>query len=93
MPVVLAAGRSGILLHEAIGHGMEADFNRKGISIYADQIGKAGGRADFVTIVDDGTVPGRARLASTSTTRATPGQRTVLVENGILRIATCTTAI
>ena len=40
MPVVLAAGASGILLHEAIGHGMEADFNRKNISIYSDKIGK-----------------------------------------------------
>jgi TldD protein len=56
MPVVLAAGSSGILLHEAIGHGMEADFNRKGVSVYSDKLGKriAG---DDVTIVDDGTQP------------------------------------
>ncbi|MFC2173110.1 TldD/PmbA family protein, partial [Acidobacteriota bacterium] len=53
-PVVLAPGLSGILLHEAIGHGMEADFNRKGISVYADRIGKPIA-PKFVTIVDDGT--------------------------------------
>jgi TldD protein len=52
MPVVLAAGSSGILLHEAIGHGMEADFNRKGTSIYADKIGKPVAKP-FVSIVDD----------------------------------------
>ena len=57
MPVVLAAGSSGILLHEAIGHGMEADFNRKGVSIYADKIGKAIAKP-FVNIVDDATPPG-----------------------------------
>ncbi|MBU0984209.1 MAG: twin-arginine translocation signal domain-containing protein, partial [candidate division Zixibacteria bacterium] len=56
MPVVLAAGSSGILLHEAIGHGMEADFNRKGTSIFADKIGKPVAEK-FVNIVDDGTNP------------------------------------
>ena len=56
LPVVLAAGSSGILLHEAIGHGMEADFNRKGTSIFADKIGKKVAK-DFVSIVDDGTNP------------------------------------
>ena len=54
MPVVLDAGASGILLHEAIGHGMEADFNRKGVSIYSDMLGKKVA-PDFVTIVDNGT--------------------------------------
>ena len=57
MPVVLAAGSSGILLHEAIGHGMEADFNRKGVSIYADKIGKPIAKP-FVNIVDEGTQEG-----------------------------------
>src|SRR6266511_1482789 len=61
MPVVLAAGSSGILLHEAIGHGMEADFNRKGVSIYADKIGKPIARP-FVNIVDDAATP---RMRST----------------------------
>src|SRR5690606_5478748 len=55
MPVVMAAGSSGILLHEAIGHGMEADFNRKGISIYADRIDKRIAPPE-VTICDDATL-------------------------------------
>ncbi|MGF2075789.1 metallopeptidase TldD-related protein, partial [Enterococcus casseliflavus] len=52
-PLVMAAGSSGILLHEAIGHGMEADFNRKNVSIYSDKIGKPIAKS-FVNIVDDG---------------------------------------
>lgn len=83
MPVVLAAGSSGILLHEAIGHGMEADFNRKGVSIFADKIGRRIA-PDFVTIVDDGTLPG-SRGALAVDDEGTLGQRTVLVENGVLR--------
>lgn len=82
MPVVLAAGASGILLHEAIGHGMEADFNRKGVSIYADMLGKKVA-PDFVTIVDDGTRPFE-RGALNVDDEGHPGQRTVLVENGVL---------
>jgi TldD protein len=82
MPVVLAAGSSGILLHEAIGHGMEADFNRKGISIYADRIGKPVA-APFVSIVDDGTGPG-ARGSIHVDDEGNEAGRTVLVENGVL---------
>ncbi len=83
MPVVLASGPSGILLHEAIGHGMEADFNRKGTSIYADMIGQKVAE-DFVTIVDDGTLPHeRGSLVFDDEGNAT--QRTTLVENGYLR--------
>jgi len=82
MPVVLAAGSSGILLHEAIGHGMEADFNRKGVSIYADRIGKAVARP-FVSIVDDGTPPG-ARGAINVDDEGNTAGRTVLVEAGVL---------
>ncbi|MBI4859828.1 MAG: TldD/PmbA family protein [Candidatus Riflebacteria bacterium] len=82
MPVVLAAGSSGILLHEAIGHGMEADFNRKGISIYADKIGKPVARP-FVSIVDDATAPG-ARGSINVDDEGTVAGRTVLVEDGIL---------
>ncbi len=82
MPVVLAAGASGILLHEAIGHGMEADFNRKNISIYADMLGKKVA-PDFVTIVDDATRE-HERGALNVDDEGTPGQRTVLVENGVL---------
>ncbi len=82
-PLVLAAGASGILLHEAIGHGMEADFNRKGISIYADKLGKKIA-PDDVTIVDDGTVL-NARGAVNHDDEGVSGERTVLVENGVLR--------
>ncbi len=83
MPVVLAAGASGILLHEAIGHGMEADFNRKNISIYSDKIGKPIAQK-FVHIVDDGTQPG-ARGAINVDDEGNPAEKTMLVEDGILK--------
>jgi TldD protein len=82
MPVVLAAGSSGILLHEAIGHGMEADFNRKNVSIYSDKIGKLIARP-FVNIVDDATIEG-ARGAINVDDEGNPAGRTMLVENGVL---------
>lgn len=82
LPVILAAGASGILLHEAVGHGLEADFNRKGVSIYADRIGKPVA-PDFVTIVDSGVLPNE-RGALNYDDEGNPGQRTVLVEKGIL---------
>ncbi len=82
MPVVLAAGSSGILLHEAIGHGMEADFNRKGVSIYADKIGKKIA-APFVNIVDDATPPG-ARGAINVDDEGNAAGTTRLVEDGVL---------
>jgi len=82
MPVVLAAGSSGILLHEAIGHGMEADFNRKGVSIYADKIGKRIAQP-FVNIVDDATNAG-ARGAINVDDEGNAAGRTQLVEGGVL---------
>jgi TldD protein len=82
MPVVLGAGSSGILLHEAIGHGMEADFNRKGTSIYADKINKQIA-APFVSIVDDGTQP-HARGAVNVDDEGNEVQKTTLVQNGVL---------
>ncbi|MET0406284.1 MAG: metallopeptidase TldD-related protein [Cystobacter sp.] len=82
MPVVLAAGSSGILLHEAIGHGMEADFNRKGTSIYADKIGKPIARP-FVNIVDDGTNEYARGAINVDDEGNIPG-KTMLVENGVL---------
>lgn len=82
MPVVLAAGASGILLHEAIGHGMEADFNRKEISIYSDMLGQRVA-PEFVTIVDDGTQPNE-RGSINFDGEGANSQCTVLVENGIL---------
>ncbi|MCK4413185.1 MAG: TldD/PmbA family protein [Candidatus Eisenbacteria sp.] len=83
MPVVLAAGTSGILLHEAMGHPMEADFNRKGTSIYADRMGQRIA-CEHVTIIDDATNP-HMRGSINVDDEGEPGQRTVLVENGILR--------
>jgi TldD protein len=83
LPVVLAAGTSGILLHEAIGHGMEADFNRKGISIFADKIGKRIAPPG-VTIVDDACPP-HERGTLNVDDEGREGERTVLVEDGILR--------
>ena len=82
MPVVLAKGASGILLHEAIGHGMEADFNRKRVSIYADMLNRQVAE-DFVTIVDDGTIEGQRGALNVDDEGLEAG-RTVLVENGRL---------
>jgi TldD protein len=83
MPVILASGASGILLHEAIGHGMEADFNRKGTSIYSDMIGKKVAEP-FVTVVDQATIP-RERGALNYDDEGNAAGRTVMVENGILK--------
>lgn len=83
LPVVLSPGLTGLLLHEAMGHGMEADFNRKGMSIYANRIGQRIA-PEQVTIVDDGTNP-RMRGSINIDDEGTAAQRTVLVENGILR--------
>jgi TldD protein len=83
MSVVLGPGVTGVLLHEAIGHGMEADFNRKKTSTFCTMIGKKVAEP-FVTIIDDATNP---RLSGTINVddEGTPGQKTVLVENGILK--------
>jgi TldD protein len=83
MMVVMNAGSSGILLHEAIGHGLEADFNRKGVSIFANRIGERIAE-DHVTIVDDATLPG-ARGALNIDDEGSETEKTVLVENGILK--------
>ncbi len=82
MPVVMGAGSCGVLLHEAIGHGMEADFNRKGISIYADKMGKTIAK-DFVTIVDDATIEHGRGTINVDDEGQVAG-RTVLVEKGVL---------
>ena len=82
MEVVLAPGSSGILLHEAIGHGMEADFNRKKISTFADKMGKPVAEP-FVNIVDDGTLP-HMRGSLNVDDEGNDTQMTMLVENGIL---------
>jgi len=82
MEVVLAAGSSGILLHEAIGHGMEADFNRKKVSIFSDKINKPVAEK-IVSIVDDGTNPS-IRGSINIDDENIESQRTFLVRNGIL---------
>jgi TldD protein len=82
MPVVLGAGWPGILLHEAVGHGLEGDFNRKNTSAFSGKIGKAVA-SPLCTIVDDGTLPGR-RGSLAVDDEGTPGQYNVLVENGVL---------
>jgi TldD protein len=83
MPVVLGAGWPGILLHEAIGHGLEGDFNRKKTSAFSGLMGQRIA-APGVTVVDDGTIPDR-RGSLTVDDEGTPTSRTVLIEDGYLR--------
>jgi TldD protein len=83
MPVVLAGGWPGILLHEAIGHGLEADFNRKKTSAFSNLVGKRVA-SDVCTIVDDGTLPFR-RGSLNMDDEGTPTGCTTLIEKGILR--------
>jgi TldD protein len=83
MEVVLGPGWPGILLHEAVGHGLEADFNRKGISAFCGRIGQRVA-SELCTVVDDGTIPGRRGSLNVDDEGA-PTERTVLIENGILR--------
>jgi TldD protein len=82
MTVVLGSGWPGILLHEAIGHGLEGDFNRKGSSAFSGRIGERVA-AKGVTVVDDGTIPDR-RGSLTVDDEGNPTRRTVLIEDGIL---------
>ena len=82
MPVVMAAGASGILLHEAMGHAFEADFNRKGQSVFADKMGKRVAKAG-INILDDATIPGN-RGSINFDDEGVPGQKTYMVRDGIL---------
>lgn len=82
MSVVMGAGASGILLHEAMGHAFEADFNRKGQSIFSDKLGKRICR-EGINIVDDGTAKG-GRGSLNFDDEGVPGQRTMMVEDGVL---------
>jgi TldD protein len=83
MPVIVGAGWPGILLHEAIGHGLEGDFNRKKTSAFAGLMGQRVA-SPGVTVVDDGTLPDR-RGSITIDDEGTPSSRTVLIEDGILK--------
>ncbi|MEI6640425.1 MAG: metalloprotease TldD [Novosphingobium sp.] len=83
MTVLLGPGWPGILLHEAIGHGLEGDFNRKGTSAFSGRIGDRVA-APGVTVVDDGSIPGR-RGSLTIDDEGTPTEETVLIEDGILK--------
>ncbi|MGA8568281.1 MAG: metalloprotease TldD [Candidatus Binataceae bacterium] len=83
MMVVLGPGWPGILLHEAIGHGLEGDFNRKRTSAFSGRIGERVA-SEFCTVVDDGTIPNR-RGSLNIDDEGTPTSRTVLIEKGILR--------
>ncbi|UHQ19450.1 metalloprotease TldD [Lysobacter sp. KIS68-7] len=82
MPVVLGSGWPGVLLHEAVGHGLEGDFNRKGTSTYAGRMGQRVA-SPGVTIVDDGTLPGR-RGSLNVDDEGTPTACTTLIEDGVL---------
>ena len=82
MAVVLGPGWPGVLLHEAVGHGLEGDFNRKGTSAFAGKIGETVA-SPLCTVVDDATLANR-RGSLTVDDEGTPGQRTVLIENGVL---------
>ncbi|NNC77956.1 MAG: metalloprotease TldD [Woeseiaceae bacterium] len=83
MPVVLGNGWPGILLHEAVGHGLEGDFNRKGTSAFSGRVGEQVA-SPLCTIVDDGTIPNR-RGSLAVDDEGTAGQYNVLVEKGVLR--------
>jgi len=83
MPVILANGWSGVLIHEAVGHGLEGDFNRKGESIYSDKIGQQVA-SNLCTIIDNGTIAGKNGSLNIDD-EGTPTQSNILIEDGILR--------
>ena len=82
MPVVLGPGWPGVLLHEAVGHGLEGDFNRKGTSAFAGRMGEVVA-SELCTVIDDATLTDRRGSLSVDD-EGTPGQRTTLIENGVL---------
>lgn len=83
LPVVLVAGDSGVFLHEAVGHGLEADFIRKRLSTFTDRVGQRVA-SSLCTVVDDGTFPGRYGSINVDDEGA-PSQENVLIEDGVLR--------
>jgi len=83
LPVVLGNGWAGVILHEAVGHGLEGDFNRKGSSAFSNRIGEKVAH-ESVTVIDDGTLPNR-RGSLNVDDEGNPTQKNVLIENGILK--------
>ncbi len=83
MPVVLSSKAGGTMVHEAIGHGLEADLAQAGISVYTGKVGQQVA-SPLVTVIDDATIP-YARGTFAFDDEGTPGQKTVLVENGVLK--------
>ncbi len=83
MEVIVGAGGGGVLLHEAVGHGLESDFNRRGVSLYAGRVGERVA-SELVTIFDDGNIPGE-RGSISFDDEGVPSRHNVLVENGVLR--------
>ncbi|MDO8737645.1 TldD/PmbA family protein [Candidatus Deferrimicrobium sp.] len=83
MPVVLSSEAGGTMVHEAVGHGLEADLARRGMSVYKEKLGERVG-SPLVSIVDDATLPGK-RGSFGMDDEGTPGERTVLVDGGILK--------
>ena len=83
LPVVLGAGWPGVLLHEAVGHGLEGDFNRRGTSVFSGQMGQLVA-SELCTVVDDGTLMNR-RGSLAVDDEGVPGQYNVLIENGVLK--------
>lgn len=83
MAMVVGAGGGGVLLHEAVGHGLESDFNRRGTSLYSGRVGERVA-SELVTIYDDGNLP-EERGSLNVDDEGVPGQHKVLVENGVLR--------
>ena len=83
MPVVLGPGWPGVLLHEAVGHGLEGDFNRKGSSAFSNRVGEQVS-SPLCTVVDDGTLEARRGSLSVDD-EGTQTQMTTLIENGVLK--------
>lgn len=83
MPVVLGSGWPAVLFHEAVGHGLEGDFNRKKTSVFSGKLGERVA-SHLCTVVDDGTIPGRRGSLSIDD-EGTPTQRTILIEKGVLK--------
>src|SRR5439155_6197575 len=82
--VVVSSEAGGTLIHETVGHGLEADFNDRGLSVYAGKLGQKVA-SELITVIDDGSMPGK-RGTNAVDDEGTPTRHNVLIENGILRL-------